>query len=239
MPHTITIAKRELLSLFYSPVAYVVLGLFAIGSTLIFFVTFTPGAPATMRPTFEATVWLLVFLLPALSMRLFSEEFRGGTIEPLMTAPVSDWQVVLGKWLGAYGFYLVTLLPLGVLIGVLAWHGSPDGGPIATGLLGLLLVGALYLAIGVFASAGTQNQIIAFLSTVAIISVLTFVMYYLSRWESIEPWVARAMEHVNVNWQFSDFVRGLIDVTHVIYFLSTTALFLFLAVKLLESGRWR
>ena len=164
----LTIAKRELAGLFFSPIAYVVLGAFAIGASTFFLQGFEPGQPASMRSTFDAVVWLLVFLAPAISMRLISEELRSGTFERLMTSPVSDAQVVLGKWLGALVFFCVMLLPLVVHAIALELVGSPELGPIVTGMLGLVLVGALYLAIGVFASAWSQNQIIAFLVTVSI-----------------------------------------------------------------------
>src|SRR5512146_2606636 len=103
MRQALTIAKREFTSLFYSPIAYVVLGLFSLGVTLIFFMYFGSSSEATLRSTYDGVVWLLILLVPGISMRLISEEFRAGTIEPLMTAPVNDTQVVLGKWLGALG----------------------------------------------------------------------------------------------------------------------------------------
>src|SRR5687767_12940273 len=106
MKQTLTIARRELSSLFFSPVAYLVLGLFAFGASIIFIWNFGPSQPATLRPTFEALFWLMIFLVPAISMRTLADEFRSGTIETLMTAPISDAQVVIGKWLGAMGFFL-------------------------------------------------------------------------------------------------------------------------------------
>ncbi|MCH7865243.1 MAG: ABC transporter permease [Proteobacteria bacterium] len=112
MPHVLTIAKRELSSLFFSPVAYVVLGLFGFGTALLFLAGFGPGAPAEMRSLLWSVLWLMIPLVPAISMRLISEEFRSGTIEPLMTLPISDTQVVLGNWLGALGFFLALILAL-------------------------------------------------------------------------------------------------------------------------------
>ncbi len=239
MNQTMAIAKRELTSLFYSPIAYVVLGLFALGTTLIFFASFGPGQPATLRPTLEGVVWLMIFLVPAISMRLVSEELRSGTIEPLLTSPLSDTQVVMGKWLGAMGFFMALLSPLCVLVFVLELTAAPDFGPILSGLLGLVLVGGLYLAIGTFASAATQNQIIAFIFTVFLICLFTIAMYFLSQASFIGAGLRQAMFYLNVNMQFEDFNKGLIDTSNFIYFVSGIALFLFLAVKLLESRRWR
>jgi ABC-2 type transport system permease protein len=239
MNATLTIAKRELTSLFYSPIAYLVLGLFALGTSLIFFLYFYPGQPAALQPTLHGVIWLMIFLVPAISMRMLSEEYRSGTIESLMTAPVSDTHVVLGKWLGAMGFFLALLTPLFALAVVLALHSRPDFGPILTGLLGLLLVGGLYLAIGTFASAATENQIIAFLLTVFIICMFTIMLYFLPMAGFVGPDLRQALFYLNVNAQFEDFTKGLIDLTNFVYFFSGIALFLFLAVKVLESKRWR
>ena len=239
MTQTLTIARRELVGLFFSPIAYVVLGLFALGTTLIFLLFYGPGQPATLRPTFQAVVWLMVFLVPAISMRLISEEFRSGWIELLMTSPVTDTQVVLGKWLGAMGFFAVLLVPLLVLTVLLEITADPDYGPIITGLLGLMMVGGLYLAIGLFASAATANQIIAFLLTVFIICVFTFVVYALSGASFVPYSIRQAMVYLNVNMQFEDFSKGLIDISNLVYFVSGMAMFLFFAVKVLESRRWR
>jgi len=239
MNPTLTIAKRELYSQFFSPIAYVVLGLFALGTTLIFFNRFAPGQQATLRTTFQSVVWLMIFLVPAISMRLLSEEFRNGTIEPLMTAPVTDTHVILGKWLGAMGFFTTLLLPLVVLVLALEWYAQPDYGPICTGLLGLIFVGGLYLAIGTFASAATENQIIAFLLTIFVICLLTIAMFFLPQASFIPAGLREAMFYLNVNMQYEDFNKGLIDTSHFVYFITGIALFLFLAIKVLESRRWR
>jgi len=235
----LTIAKRELASLFFSPIAYVVLGAFAIGSSILFLESFEPGRPASMRSTYDAVVWLLVFLAPAISMRLISEELRSGTFERLMTSPVKDVQVVIGKWLGALVFFCVMLMPLVIYAVVLEIVGSPEPGPIITGLLGLVLVGALYLAIGVFASAWSENQIIAFLLTVFIIAVPTFATYHLASQPMPNPAVRRLIEYLSTNQQYADFAKGLVDIRNFVYFLSGTALFLFLATVLVQSRRWR
>lgn len=239
MKKTLTIARRELSALFFSPIAYVVLGLFALGASLFFVLSFTPGSAATTRDTFSWLVWLLVFIVPAISMRLVADEFRAGTFETLMTSPVSDGQVVIGKWAGAMAFFAVLMSPLIVQVIILELTADPDYGPILTGLLGLLLVGGLYMAIGTLASAWTENQIIAFLLTVFIISVLTFMMYFLPQWSAMPGWAREAAHYLNVNEQFSDFNKGLIDIRNFVYFLSGIALFLFLAIKLVESRRWR
>ena len=239
MPHTFTIAKRELTSLFFSPVAYVVLGVFGFGTALIFFTQFRPGAPAEMRGVLGAVSVLMIFLIPAISMRLLSEEYRSGTIETLMTLPVSDAQVVVGKWLGAMGFLVSLMIPILILTGVLALNSNPDPGPVITGFLGLLLVGGLYLAIGAFASATTQNQIIAFLITVFIILALVYLCPYLAQTDWVTEWMRQGLFYVNIYEQYGDFAKGVIDLGRVVFFLSGIALFLFLATQTLQSRRWR
>ncbi len=239
MNQTLTIAKREVTALFYSPIAYLVLAVFALVASLLFLGGFYPGAPATMREPFNAFVFLMVFLVPAISMRGLSEEFNSGSIEMLMTAPISDTQVILGKWLGAVCFFCTLLAPMLVHLLVLEVNGSPEYGPIFTGLVGLLLVGGLYLAIGTFVSTMTDSQLIAFLVTVLMTGFLTIGMGLLGQIQTLPTWLKDAMFYINVNQQFAGFAKGLIDVRNLVFFLSGIALFLFVAVKVLESRRWR
>src|SRR6476660_6105016 len=133
------LARRELLALFYSPIAWVVLAVFSLGTSLWFVKGLRPGDEATLRPVLEfATLWMLPSLAPAVSMRLLSEEFRTGTFEKLMTSPLSDTQVVVGKWLAALGFLAVLMLPLLAQLFTLEAVANPDYGPALTGLAGLL-----------------------------------------------------------------------------------------------------
>ena len=239
MNHVITIAKREITSLFFSPIAYVVIALFALGTSLLFFNSFEPSAPASLQRTFEGIVWLMILLLPGISMRLISDEFHSGTIELLMTSPLTDTQLIMGKWLGAMGFFVILMVPTLALVGVLESFGSPDYGPLVTGYIGLLLVGGFYLAIGTFASTISENQIISYMLTVFTICLFTFVIFLLSRAAFIPPAIQQAMQFMFVNGHFQDFGKGILDLSRIIYFISGSAFFLFLAVKLVESKRWR
>jgi ABC-2 type transport system permease protein len=172
-------------------------------------------------------------------MRLISDEFHSGTIELLMTSPLTDTQLILGKWIGAMGFFLTLLVPTLVLVGVIEAFGDPDYGPLFTGYIGLILVGGFYLAIGTFASAISRNQIISYMLTVFTICLFTFVIFLLSRASFIPPKLQQAMQFMFVNGHFEDFGKGILDLSRVVYFVSATAFFLFLAVKLVESKRWR
>lgn len=239
MNQTLTIAKRELTSLFFSPIAYVAVGVFALIASLLFFLFFGSGEPAEIRNELGWIVWLLAFIIPAISMRLITEEFRSGTIEMLMTAPITDTQLIVGKWLGAMGFLLALFSPLVAHVVVLEINAAPDYGPIVTGFVGLIAVGGLYMAIGTFASAATQNQVIAFLLTLLITGLLSMGMGILASRPFMPDWLQQALFYINVDSQFADFAKGLIDTSNFVYFLSGIALFLFLAVKVLESRRWR
>ncbi len=239
MKAVLTLAMRELAALFYSPVAYAVIGLFGMGCGLVFLVNFVPGQEASLRGVFDAIVWLFVFLIPAVGMKLISEEISGGTIERLMTLPVSEAQVVAGKWLGGFGFVLVMLATLALPVGLLEWTGSPDYGPMVAGTLGLLLVGGLYVAVALFASATTGSQVVAYMAAVFINCGLTFVLFFLPETPWVSPTMKAVLQYGNVNRQFADFAKGLIDLRHFVYFVTGTGLFLFAAVKLLESRRWR
>lgn len=233
------IARRELTSLFVSPIAYVVFGLFALITSLMFMLTFEPGQQATMRTSFTGTVWVLVFLVPAISMRLLSEELRSGTIESLMTSPLSDMQVIVGKWLGALLFLLVLLSPLVVQMALLEVYAAPDYGPLLTGLLGLVLVGGLYLAIGTLMSAVNENQIIVFMLTMFVTGFLTIGLYFLAPLTIWPERVQATLFYINVDRRFEDFGKGVIDTRNLVFFISGILAFLFIAVKVLESKRWR
>src|SRR5882757_9717522 len=148
MPRSFIIAKRELSSYFYSPVAYVAMTLFLLLGGFFFLSDFTPGQPVEMRHTFERMLWLMVVIIPILGMGLLAQEWATGTIETMMTAPVTDTEVVLGKFLGSLSFFLVLLAPTLVYVLLLRIFGQLDFGPIISGYLGIVLVGSLYIAIG-------------------------------------------------------------------------------------------
>ncbi len=244
MTVTLDIARRELSSFFRSPIAYVMAAAFAVLACYFFFQAFEPGRPVAglWQYTFGHLVKVMVFLLPALSMRLIAEEFRSGTIETLMTAPITDTQVVVGKWLGVMGLYVVMLVvPLAAMAAVVFGHAmrDPGMGQFWAGAGGLLLVGGVFMAIGLFASALTQNQIVAWVLAVVMLCSLTFVTEYLyeARWLSNE--LREVIGYVDLTQQADGFARGLVTASSSLYLATATALFLFCAVKAVESRRWR
>jgi len=234
------LAKRELAAFFYSPIAYVVTAVFLAVSGVFFMgEVFQPGQEAQMRSLFDRQAFILVFILPMLTMRLLAEEFRSGTIESLMTAPVRDFEVILGKFWGTWLFFAALLVPTLIypvmVVGYSGW--SADVGPIFTGYLGLLLLGGLYIAVGTLTSTLTRNQVISAVLAFLVLSIFTFLLWGLSgkvtgMWQTV-------LQSINVYERFTDFSRGLLDVRHLVFFVSLTVGILFVAVKVLESRRWR
>ena len=179
----------------------------------------------------------MVFAVPLMTMGLLSKEFDSGTIETLMTSPVTDAQVVLGKFLGVMVFYLVLLATTLVFLGLMSAFGRPDAGVAAAGYLGMILLGAAYVSVGLFASALTRHQIISAVVAIGILAFFVLLMGYLVGL-GIRP-LADIAAKLNAMAYFKDFSRGVFDSRGLVYFLSATALFLFLSVKVLESRRWR
>jgi ABC-2 type transport system permease protein len=238
MRNILVLTRREVASYFVSPVAYVAMALFLVIAGFFFALgDFYPGAPAQMRSIFEIMMIILIFVLPILTMRSLAEEFRTGTIETLMTAPVTDVEVVVGKFLGCWLVYLAMLVPTLSYVALLAAFGRPDYGPIASGYLGLALLGALYVAVGILASSMTRNQVIAAVVAFVILAVIGL----------LGPWIAASVpgtwrqivSRIAVRSHYMDFSQGVVDLVHVVYFLAVTVYALFLAVKIVESRRWR
>jgi len=232
------IARRELSSYFYSPIAYVAMTLFLLASGFSFIDDFQPGQPAAMRSIFDWMVWLLVFITPVLCMGLLAAEWSSGTVETLMTAPVGETDVVIGKFLGSLGFFLVLILPTLLYVVMLRLYARPDYGPIFSGYLGIVLVGCLFISVGLFCSSLTRSQVVAAVTAAAILFVITIV-----------PWWARNKTTLTGFWRtaadqgvlsrYGDFSRGIIDTGHVVFFIAATLVFLFLTVKVMESRRWK
>src|SRR5688572_7811934 len=175
MSRATVIARRELSSYFYSPIAYVAMFLFLVVAGYVFRQDFQPGQPAGMRSIFEWMVWLLVAVLPVLCMGLLAQEWAAGTIETMMTAPVEEHEVVLGKFLGSFLFFLVLLAPTLLYLVMLMLYGRPDFGPIFSGYLGLVLVGGLFISIGLFCSSLTKSQVVAAVAAAAVLFLVTVV----------------------------------------------------------------
>jgi ABC-2 type transport system permease protein len=238
MSRLAAIAAREYCALFRTPLGWIVIALYMVMAGVVFGAsTLRPGQPASMRPFFEYSVWTLIVVAPAISMRLLTDEIRSGTIEPLLTAPVAEITVVVGKYSAAVGFLVTLLLPTLLYAVLLEALARPDYGPIAAGYLGLLLLGMHYLAVGTLVSSLTASQTLAFLGTLFTLSLVEIAANVAGP-VAPEP-IRRVLFALSVNERVADFARGLIDSSHVVFFLAGAAWFLVLASVVLESRRWR
>lgn len=238
--------SRELRAYFFSPLAYVVLFLFLVvnGGVFALIVSYlsNPMAPAG-RPLdlfFGGSFlfWMVqIFLTPVLTMRLLAEERRSGSIEVLMTAPVTEGQVVAGKYLAALGFYCFLWLPTAIYALWISRSSEIDWGTVGAGYLGIFLLGALFLAIGLFGSSLSKNQIVAAILAFAL-TVAVFFLSFLSGLVNA-PAVKEVLAYVSVVEHMDDFARGIVDTRRLVFYLTTTLFFLFLAARALEDKKWR
>lgn len=236
MRNTTTIALREFKSYLASPTAYVVTGIFLLLTGFLFSIS-----PATYFETSIKGLWefwgtlVLLLLASVLTMRLLAEEKKMGTLELLLTAPVRDSEVIMGKFLGSLGILTIMLALTFYYPILLMWFGDPDMGPIVTGYLGLFLLGGASLAVGLFASSLTSNQLVAAMVAGGIIFALWFVGLAASL---LPEAMGEVISYLSLYHHFSSFMRGIIDTRGIIYYLSITVLFLYLAIRSIESGRW-
>ena len=254
MRNVMAIADRELRSYFASPIAYVVIGFFALvfgvmyASIMSWFVT--QGMQMGMgmgpqnlnvnqqliRPLMLNLAVISLFLLPAITMRTYAEEKRSGTIELLLTSPLTDMQIVLGKFLGALALYVIMLAITLIHIGLLFRFGQPDWKPLVTGYVGMFLFGASFVSIGLFISSLTRNQIIAGVATFAV-GLLVWVIDWVG--SLFGPTAESVFRYLSMTGHLEDFIKGVVDTKHVVYYLSFIAFGLFLTLRSVDSERWR
>ncbi len=254
MRNVLAIANKELRSYFASPIAYIVIGVFALlygwffVAVLGFFVRqsmqmgqFGGGAQSMnvnqqlIRPLLQNVTILILFMLPAITMRTYSEEKRSGTIELLLTSPITDFQIVIGKFLGALALYAVMLGVSLIHLAILFVYGRPEWKPLLTAYVGLLLFGGCFISVGLFISTLTKNQVVSFMATFGVFLFLWVITWIGSTVPSIEGLVT----YLSVIDHFDDFSKGVIDTAHVIYYLSFITFGLFLTAKSVDSERWR
>ncbi len=230
--------KKELAAYFNSPIAYIFIGAFLVVGNWLFFKNFFLLGQASLRGYFVLLPWLFMFLAPALTMRLWAEEKKMGTIEFLLTLPITNWQAVLAKFFSAVAFLAITLgltlsLPLSV-----ARLGSLDFGPVIGSYVGAILLGGAYLALGLFVSSLTRNQIIAFILALAACFLLFIVGedFVIS---GIPKALVPVAQFVGLGQRFANIARGVIDSRDFIYYASLIWFWLWLNVKALEGRKWQ
>ena len=254
MRNILAIAGKELRSYFSSPIAYVIIGFFAFVFGYFYWVLLayfvragmemSPMGPQALnvneqmiRPVLSNMTVVLLFVMPLITMRTYSEEKRSGTIELLLTAPLTDLQIIFGKFLGALALYGVMLAVTMIHMGILFLYGSPEWKPLATAYLGLLLLGGAFISLGLFISSLTKNQIVA-----GMVSFAVFLLFWVASWigsVSSGGWVADVATYVSIIDHFDDFSKGVLDTKHVVYYLSFIGFGLYLTAKSVDTERWR
>jgi ABC-2 type transport system permease protein len=253
MRNILAIAGKELRGYFASPIAYIVIGAFALLFGYFFYAAvaffnrqsmqMSMGMGGSMNinemlvtPVFVNATVMMLFLLPAITMRTYSEEKRSGTIELLLTSPITDTEIILGKFLGAMGLYASMLAVTLIHVALLFWFGNPEWKPIASAYVGLLLMGGCFIAVGLLISSLTKNQIVAGVVTFAV-----FLMLWVINWIGVfvGPTAQAILSHLSITDHFDDFSRGVIDTKHVVYYISFISLGLFLTAKSVDTERWR
>ncbi len=235
--------RRELRAYFFSPLAYVVLFFFLMVNAFIFIYLVgelnnpASGGGAPFVYYFTASWLTLLLIAPVLTMRLVSEELRSGSIEVLMTAPVTEGQVIAGKFLASFTFYAFLWLPTLAYALTISAFEKVDWGPVLAGYVGVLLIGALFLSIGTFASAMTRSQLLAAMTTTALLFIL-FLVGVFDRLASSDA-AKKAIGYVNVWSHIDEFASGIVDSRRLVFYLSGTVFFLFLASRALEDKKWR
>jgi ABC-2 type transport system permease protein len=247
--------KKEMRLYFTSPVAYVIIAVFLLLAGYFFysiFAFFTLASmqsamnpqmgrelnvsDSVMRPLFSNISVVLLLLMPLITMRLFAEERRSGTIELLLTYPVRDGAVLVGKYLAALAVYVIMLTLTLLYPLMLFYFARVEWGTILTGYLGLLLMGGAFIAVGVFASSLTENQIIASMTTFAVL-----LMFWVVGWSAdfVGGGWGRFLSHLSLIEHFDSFGKGVLDTKDIIYYLNFTILALFLTLRSLEARRWK
>jgi gliding motility-associated transport system permease protein len=246
------IANKELRSYFSSPIAYIIIGFFLLPFGVFFYLYLTAfvrqslqsaqfgGAmninQQVIRYVLQNASVIILFIMPMITMRTYSEEKRSGTIELLLTSPVTDLEIILGKFFGALGLYLAMLAVTLPYMGILFYYGNPEWRPLIAAYLGLVLMGGAFVSLGLLISSTTNNQIVA-----GIVSFVVFLLLWIVGWfaDSAGPTIGPITSWLSITEHFDDFSKGIIDTKHVLYYLSLITFGLFLTAKSVDTERWR
>lgn len=235
MQNILTIFKKELAGYFNSAIAYIVIVVF-LGITGWFFTStlFLTGV-VSMRSVFEIIPFIFLFFVPAITMRTISEEKKTGTIELLLTRPITDMEIVIGKFLSALALTSMALLPTFIYVISLTFIGNVDFGAIIGSYIGLVFMCGIYIGIGIFCSSLTENQIVAFILSFLIV----FALFMLNKVLIFLPVpLASVLEYISIDYHFSSIARGVLDSRDLIYYISGIMITLLLTKTSLESRKW-
>lgn len=235
--HVNTIMSKELRSYFNSPLAYIFITVFLAFTSWLFFRGFFLSGFASMRSYFSFLPWVFLFLIPAISMRVWAEENKMGTMEILLTSPITEWEAVFGKFFASFAFLVLTLLLSGIIPIILFFVGEPDWGVIIGGYFGAILLGGAYLAIGLWISSMTNNQITAFIFSV----ITVFTLFIISQpivLETTPSFLVPFVKYLGMGSHFGSILRGVIDFRDIVYYVSLIGVFLYLNTSSLVSRKW-
>jgi len=250
----LAIAHKELKSYFSTPIAYIVIGFFALLFGYFFYVMLVIFNQQSLqlggvegggnvdinqqliRPLFLNASVILLFVLPLVTMRTYSEEKRSGTIELLLTSPVTDVEIIIGKFLGAITLYAAMLAITVIHVGLLFSYGNPEWKVVVTGYLGLLLMGGCFISVGLLISSLTKNQIVSGMVTFAV-----FLLLWVINWPAsfAGPQTQNILNYLSITDHFDDFTKGIVDTKHLVYYFSVMAFGLFLTARSVDTERWK
>ena len=252
MRNMMAIADKELRSYFSSPIAYIIIGFFLLPFGVFFYLYLAAFVKQSMqqaqfggavninqnviRYVLQNASVIILFIMPMITMRTYSEENRSGTIELLLTSPLTDVEIIVGKFLGALGLYVALLAVTLPHMGILFVYGSPEWRPLVAGYLGLLLMGGAFVSLGLLISSTTNNQIVA-----GIVTFVVFLLLWIVGWfaDSAGPTIGPITSWLSITEHFDDFSKGIIDTKHVLYYLTLITFGLFLTAKSVDTERWR
>jgi ABC-2 type transport system permease protein len=247
MGRVLIIAKREISSLFISPIAYVVLFLFLLFMGILFtWRIFTPGEVIELRRLTDFSRFALFFVVPLLTMSMFSDEYRSGRIEMLRTSPITEFDLLAGKFIGAMAFYLVLVASTLLFLAILMCFGRPDFGQLTSCYLGMALMGCMFVAVGLFFSSCTAEQIVAAMAGIITLGMFTITDLFspslpreITLSSSFKIPIRPVVDYLTVGTHIGDFAHGSVGLGNTMYFLGFAALFLFWTYLVLESKKWR
>jgi ABC-2 type transport system permease protein len=247
MGRVLIIARREISSLFISPIAYVVLFLFLLFMGILFiWRIFTPGEVIELRRLTDFSRFALFFVVPLLTMSMFSDEYRSGRIEMLRTSPITEFDLLAGKFIGAMAFYLVLVASTLLFLAILMCFGRPDFGQLISCYLGMALMGCMFVAVGLFFSSCTAEQIVAAMAGIITLGMFTITDLFspslpreITLSSSFKIPIRPVVDYLTVGTHIGDFAHGSVGLGNTMYFLGFAALFLFWTYLVLESKKWR
>ena len=252
MRNIAAIAGKELRSYFASPIAYILIGFFMLPFGVFFYLYLSSFVKQSLqmaqyggamninqqviRYVLQNASVIILFIMPMITMRTYSEEKRSGTIELLLTSPVTDLEIILGKFFGALGLYASILAVTLLYIAILFAYGSPEWRPLVAAYVGLLLMGGTFVSIGLLISSTTNNQIVA-----GVVTFIVFLLFWIIGWfaDTAGPTIGPITSWLSITEHFDDFSKGIIDTKHVLYYLSLITFGLFLTAKSVDTERWR